>query len=129
MHMPPEHLRDALAPQYEIERELASGGMGTVFLARDTLLDRRVAIKIVKPEQTSEVATRRFLNEAKILASLKHPNVVTVYHAGQAGDILYYVMDYVEGESLEQRLERGPLPPNEAIQLASDILAGLDAAH
>ncbi|MDP2577824.1 MAG: protein kinase, partial [Candidatus Palauibacterales bacterium] len=85
-----ERLRAALSPQYEVERELASGGMGTVFLAHDPQLDRRVAIKILKSEFASDTASERFLREARTLARLSHPNVVPVYQAGEADGISYY---------------------------------------
>jgi len=124
-----EQLREALAPQYEVEREVASGGMGTVFLARDTVLDRRVAIKVHHSDASSESAAQRLLQEARILAQLKHPNVVSIYHAGEIDESFYYIMDFVEGETLEQRLERGPLSHQEAMRLANDLLSALEAAH
>ena len=124
-----DRLREALAPQYEVERELGSGGMGTVFLARDTVLDRKVAIKVVRPEQTSRTATERLLQEARILASLSHPNIVPIHSAGEFEDCFYFIMDYIEGETLDQRLKRGPLSTEEAIRLADDLLAALQEAH
>ena len=87
-----ERLRTALAPHYEVERELASGGMGTVFLARDPQLDRPVAIKILRPDLASETASDRFLREARILARLSHRNVVPVHQAGEVDGLSYYVM-------------------------------------
>ncbi len=124
-----EQLREALAPQYEIEREIASGGMGTVLLARDTVLDRKVAIKVHKPDLAIPNAAKRLAQEARILARLKHPNVVSVYNAGEIGESFYYIMDYVEGETLAARLERGPLPTEEVLKLGGDLLAALAAAH
>ena len=124
-----ERLRAALAPDYEVERELASGGMGMVFLGRDPALDRPVAIKIIRPELATAAAAERFLREARILASLSHPNVIPVHRAAEAGGIAYYVMDYLAAETLADRLARGPLPAAEVLALGSDLLAALDAAH
>ncbi len=124
-----ERLRTALAPHYEVERELASGGMGTVFLARDPTLDRHVAIKILQPDLASDTASERFLREARILAKLSHPNIVPVFQAGDADGLGYYVMEYVEGETLKERLERGAMPKDEALKLADDLLSALEAAH
>ncbi len=124
-----DRLRAALSVSYEVERELASGGMGTIFLARDIALDRKVAVKILRPELATAVAAERFLREARILASLSHPNVLPVHHAGEAGGFFYYVMDHVEGETLQQRLARGPMPVEEVIKLGSDLLAALEAVH
>ncbi len=122
-------MRGALAPQYEVERELASGGMGTVLLARDTVLDRKVAIKVLRPELDTPGAAKRLLREARILARLNHLNIVPVYSAGEAAGCFYYVMDYVEGETLADRLRRGPLPLDEAVKLGIDLLDALEAAH
>jgi len=124
-----ERLRDALAPQYEVEREVASGGMGTVYLARDTVLDRRVAIKVHHPDLPNGSAAQRLLQEARILAQLKHPNVVSIYNAGKIDESFYYIMDFVEGETLEERLQRGPVTQGEALTLANDLLSALEAAH
>lgn len=124
-----ERLRDALAPEYELERELGGGGMGVVFLARDTALDRRVAIKTIRPELATARATERFVREARLLAQLKHPNIMPVHRAGEAGGFAYYVMDYCEGETLEDRFARGPLAPEEAVRIGRELLDGLDAVH
>ncbi|UCC73824.1 MAG: protein kinase [Gemmatimonadota bacterium] len=124
-----ERLRAALAQQYEVERELGAGGMGTVFLARDLTLDRAVAIKILRPELATAAAAERFLREARILAKLSHPNVVPIHSAGEADGLFYFVMDYVEGETAAQRLERGKLTDAEAVRMAADILSALIAAH
>jgi eukaryotic-like serine/threonine-protein kinase len=123
-------LQGALGPQYRLERELGRGGMGVVFLATDTTLDRRVAIKVVHPELAAhEPITRRFLSEARTIARLRHPSVVAVHAAGSANGLLYYVMDEVAGESLRQKLTReGPLPIEETARIVSDLAAALDAA-
>jgi serine/threonine-protein kinase len=123
-------LQTALGPQYRLERELGRGGMGVVFLATDTTLDRRVAIKVVHPELAAhESITRRFLAEARTIARLRHPNIVAVHAAGSAEGLLYYVMDEVAGESLRQRLLReGRIPPGETARILSDLAAALDAS-
>lgn len=123
-------LQSALGPQYRLERELGRGGMGVVFLATDTTLDRRVAVKVVHPElAVHESITRRFLAEARTIARLRHPNIVAVHAAGSAEGLLYYVMDEVAGESLRQRLAReGRLPPEDTARIVSDLAAALHAA-
>ena len=123
-------LQGALEPQYRLERELGRGGMGVVFLATDTTLDRRVAIKVVHPELAAHQSiVRRFLAEARTIARLRHPNIVAVHAAGTADGLLYYVMDEVEGESLRQRLTReGRLDPADVGRIVADLAAALDAA-
>ncbi len=124
-----ERLQAALAPDYEVTRELASGGMGVVFLGRDVALDRRVAIKIIRPDRATAVATERFVREARILAGLSHPNLVPVHRAGEAAGFSYYVMDFLEADTLAERLRHGPLPPEQAVAVARDVLAALEAIH
>jgi eukaryotic-like serine/threonine-protein kinase len=123
-------LQGALEPQYRLERELGRGGMGVVFLATDTTLDRRVAIKVVHPELAAHASiARRFLAEARTIARLRHPNIVAVHAAGTADGLLYYVMDEVDGESLRQRLNRdGKLSPSEVARIMADLASALDAA-
>ena len=123
-------LQAALAPQYRLERELGRGGMGVVFLATDTTLDRPVAIKAVHPELAAHPSiARRFLAEARTVARLRHPNIVAVHAAGTTEGLLYYVMDQVEGESLRERLTReGRLDPDIASHIVADVAAALDAA-
>ncbi len=125
-----KRLQAALRAHFDIERELAAGGMGTIFLARDLALDRYVAIKILRPELATASAAQRFLREARVLGSLSHPNVVPVHSAGDADGIYYYVMDYVEGDTLKDRLTgSGPLSADEVVKLGRDVLAALEAAH
>ena len=124
-----ERVQRALAPDYEVLRELAAGGMGVVFTARQIRLERVVAIKILRPDHATAVATERFLDEGQLLARLSHPSIVPIYDAGEADGLLYYVMQFVEGETLAERLKRGPLRPEEAGSLAHDLLAALGAAH
>jgi len=123
-------LQAVLEPQYRLERELGRGGMGVVFLATDTTLDRRVAIKAVHPElATHSSIGRRFLAEARTIARLRHPNVVGVHAAGNADGLLYYVMDEVQGESLRQLLTRERrLDPAVVSRIVADVAAALDAA-
>jgi tetratricopeptide (TPR) repeat protein/tRNA A-37 threonylcarbamoyl transferase component Bud32 len=124
-----ERLRAALAPQYEVERELGAGGMGTIFLARDVTLECDRAVKILRPELATATAAERFLREARILAKLSHPNVVPVHSAGEVDGLFYYVMDRIEGETVAERLERGPLSEEEAVRLGADLLRALEASH
>ncbi|HEV8265907.1 MAG TPA: serine/threonine-protein kinase [Gemmatimonadales bacterium] len=124
-----ERLRAALAPEYQVERELKTGGMGMIFLGRDTALDRPIAIKIIRPELASAHAAERFLREARTLATLNHPNVVPIHQVGEREGFVFYVMAYLEGETLAERLAKGPLPPPEAVQLGRDLLHALEAAH
>jgi eukaryotic-like serine/threonine-protein kinase len=123
-------LQAVLEPQYRLERELGRGGMGVVFQATDTTLDRRVAIKAVHPELAAHQSIgRRFLAEARTIARLRHPNIVAVHTAGNADGLLYYVMDEVEGESLRQRLTREQrLDPVTAARIVADVAAALEAA-
>src|ERR687890_757030 len=123
-------LQSTLAPQYRLERELGRGGMGVVFLATDTTLDRRVAVKVVHPELAAhESITRRFLAEARTISRLRHPNIVAVHSAGSAGGLLYYVMDEVAGESLRQRLLReGSLSVEDTTRIVADLASALMAA-
>lgn len=93
-----ETLRASLSAQYTIERLLGQGGMGTVYLCRDTTLDRPVAIKVINPAVASDPTVReRFLLEARTVAKLRDPNIVPIYAAGEAGDLLYFVMEFVPG--------------------------------
>jgi len=124
-----ERVRRALAPDYDILQEIAGGGMGVVFAAQQRRLDRRVAIKILRPEQATAIAAERFLAEGRLLARLDHPNIVTVYDAGEADGLLYYVMEFIAGETLAERLTRGPLPAADLFRLSQDLLAALTAAH
>ena len=97
-----ERLRAALAPDYELERELASGGMGTVYLARDVALDCLVGVKVLRPERWTVEAARQFVDEARILANLRHPNIVTIYEFGLQDGSPYIAMEYLEGQDLQQ---------------------------
>jgi predicted Ser/Thr protein kinase len=125
-----ERVRAALAPKgYAVEGELATGGMGTVFLARQRTLDWLVAVKIIRPELYTANAAERFRVEARILASFSHPNIVPVHDADTADGLPYYVMEYLSGDTLARRLRRGPLPHPEALKVGRDLLDALEAAH
>ncbi len=126
-----EQLRASLAPEFLLERELGSGGMATVFLAHDVALDRPVAIKAMRPEDASAAAVARFHDEAQTLARLRHAHIVPVHATGMARGvgIPFYVMDYLAGETLEQRLRHGALPEAEASRLCDQLLDALAVAH
>jgi predicted Ser/Thr protein kinase len=124
-----ERLRRALTPEFEVERELGAGGMGVVFLGRDTALDMPVAIKVLRPEVATAVAAERFLREGQLLARLDHPNIVDVHHAGQRGGLFYFVMDYIRGERLSDRVSSGPLAAAAVRRLGRELLDALAAIH
>lgn len=125
-----EQLRSDIGDRYHVDREIGRGGMSTVFLAQDLRHNRPVAVKVLHPQLAVSLGPDRFLREIQIAARLQHPHIVPLYDSGRAGDLLYYVMPYVEGESLRQRLERGkPLPVEEAVHIARGVAAALDYAH
>jgi TolB-like protein/Flp pilus assembly protein TadD len=130
MPLAPPALVGALQDRYTLERELGRGGMATVFLARDLKHDRLVALKVLHPELAAALGPERFLREIKVAARLNHPHIVPLHDSGQAGNLLYYVMPYVEGESLRQRLTREKqLALEDALQIARNVAAALDYAH
>jgi len=123
-------LQQAVGQRYEIEREVGRGGMATVFLAQDIRHHRPVALKVLHPHLAVALGPERFLREIQIAARLQHPHIVPLYDSGQAGDLLYYVMPFVEGESLRQRMDReGRLPVDDALGIVRGVAAGLDYAH
>jgi len=123
-------LETALRPSYSLERELGGGGMSRVFLATETALGRRVVIKVLPPELATTIDLERFRREVRLAASLQHPHIVPLLAAGQAGDLLYYTMPYIEGESLKERLARlGPISPSEVIRLLRELADALAYAH
>jgi hypothetical protein len=125
-----ERLQAALAPRgIVVDRELASGGMGTVFAAQEPSLERALAIKILRPELCSAHAIERFQREARLLANLTHPHIVPVHATGFADGIPYYTMDLLTGETLADRLQRGPMPAEEVVRIGRNVLAALGAAH
>jgi eukaryotic-like serine/threonine-protein kinase len=125
-----ERVRASLAGRYTIERELGRGGMATVYLARDTKHDRLVAVKVLRPELAAVLGGERFLREIRVTAQLQHPHILTLIDSGEINGFLYYVMPYVEGESLRRHLEReGQLPLDEALRITRAIASALDFAH
>lgn len=123
-------LARALGAQYEVVRLLGRGGMGAVYLAREPFLERDVAVKVLPGDAAAGDARERFLREARTAARLSHPNIVPLYTFGQAEDLLYYVMGYVDGDSLEGRLKReGRLPPDEVRRIVSELADALHYAH
>jgi len=125
-----ERLRDALADRYAVESEIGRGGMATVFLAEDLKHRRQVAIKVLHPELAASLGPERFLREIEIAAGLNHPHILPLFDSGEAAGLLFYVMPYVEGESLQERLEsEGPLPIGDALKIAGEVADGLDYAH
>jgi len=123
-------IRELLAPTYTIDRELGRGGMATVCLAQDTKHERVVALKVLHPGLAESVGPARFLREIKVVARLNHPHILPLFDSGEVEGFLYYVMPYVEGESLRDRLEReSRLPIDEAIRHTLSIASALDYAH
>jgi tetratricopeptide (TPR) repeat protein/tRNA A-37 threonylcarbamoyl transferase component Bud32 len=125
-----ERITAALADRYRIERELGSGGMATVYLAQDLKHERQVAVKVLRPELAAALGSDRFLREIKIAANLNHPHIMTLHDSGEADGFLYYVMPYVDGESLRDRLNREKqLPIEDALEVAKEIADALGHAH
>ncbi len=130
MTEPIDRLGAALASRYTIERELGQGGMATVYLAHDVRHDRKVALKVLRPELAAVLGGERFLSEIKTTANLQHPHILPLHDSGEADGMVFYVMPYVEGESLRDRLTREKqLPVEEAVRLAREVLSALDYAH
>ena len=123
-------LKAALAETYAIDRELGRGGMATVYLAEDLKHKRQVAVKVLRADLAAVLGAQRFLREVEVTASLQHPNILPLYDSGQVGDTLYYVMPYLEGESLRQRIDREKqLPVEETVEIVKAICAALQFAH
>ncbi len=121
---------EALRDRYVLERELGRGGMATVYLARDVKHDRLIALKVIRPELASVLGSERFQREIRVTARLQHPHILSVHDSGEAVGQLWYVMPYVEGESLRDRLRReGQLPLEDALQITYHVLAALSYAH
>ena len=121
-----ERLRSALSDRYALERELGRGGMATVFLAEDLKHHRRVALKVLHPELVTALGPDRFLREIETVAGLTHPHILPLHDSGEADGLLYYMMPYVEGESLRERLAREKqLPVDEAVRIAREVAGAL----
>ncbi|HEY5219896.1 MAG TPA: serine/threonine-protein kinase, partial [Gemmatimonadaceae bacterium] len=120
----------ALSDRYVIEREIGSGGMAVVYLAHDKKLEREVALKVLRPELGAVLGAERFLTEIKISARLDHPHILTLIDSGDAGGLLYYVLPYVRGETLREKLNREhQLGIAEAIAITKQVASALDYAH
>ncbi len=125
-----DSLRASLADRYTIERELGAGGMATVYLALDLRHHRQVAVKVLRPELAATLGPQRFMQEIEIAARLQHPHILPVHDSGEAGGFLFYVMPYVQGESLRERLTRhGELPIHEAVRILVEVADALAYAH
>ena len=123
-------LTAALADRYRIQRELGQGGMATVYLAHDLRHDRKVALKVLRPELAAVIGAARFLVEIKTTANLQHPHILSLHDSGEVEGTAFYVMPYVEGESLRERLTREKqLPVDEAIRIAREVADALQYAH
>jgi len=123
-------LAAAMADRYRIERELGQGGMATVYLAHDVRHDRKVALKVLRPELAAVIGAERFLAEIRTTANLQHPHILPLFDSGSADHFLYYVMPYVQGESLRDRLSRDKqLSVDEAVRIATEVAGALDYAH
>jgi len=125
----PSGLATALADRYTIQRELGRGGMATVYLATDVKHERSVALKVLKPELAAVLGVDRFLREIKTTAQLTHPHILPLHDSGNADGFLYYVMPYVDGESLRDRLNREKqLPVDDALQISREVADALSYA-
>ena len=123
-------LNGALSGRYEIEREIGRGGMATVYLARDIKHSRNVALKVLDPELGAVLGAERFLSEIRVTANLQHPNLLPLFDSGEANGLLFYVMPFIEGESLRARLEHErQLPIDDAVRIATAVAGALDYAH
>ncbi len=130
MSDPVARLNAALEGRYAIERELGEGGMATVYLADDIKHERKVALKVLKSELAAVVGAERFLAEIKTTANLQHPHILPLFDSGEADSFLFYVMPYVEGESLRDRIDREKqLPVDEALGIATAVANALHTAH
>ncbi len=125
-----DRLNEALSGRYHIERELGSGGMAIVYLAEDLKHKRKVALKVLRQEIAVAIGSERFVREIEIAANLNHPHILPLFDSGEADGFLYYVMPYVEGESLRERLDReSRIPVDEMVRLTDEIAAALGYAH
>ncbi|MEJ2678810.1 MAG: serine/threonine-protein kinase, partial [Gemmatimonadota bacterium] len=130
MATPLEQVRAGLAEGYLIERELGSGGMATVFLARDRKHDRDVAVKVLRSDLAAAVGPERFLREIRITARLNHPHILPLLDSGEAGELLFYVMPYVEGGSMRRLLPGGTtLDLDDVLRITRQVASALDYAH
>src|SRR5215213_4431502 len=126
----PDRLRTAVADRYQLEGKVGEGGMATVYLARDLRHERQVALKVLHPELAASLGPQRFFSEIRVVANLQHPHILPLFDSGSANGLLFYVMPFVEGESLRQRLIREPRPAlAEALRIAREAADALAYAH
>jgi len=126
----PDRLRSALADRYRLDRQVGQGGMATVYLADDLKHNRRVALKVLRPELAAALGHERFVREIEIAAQLQHPHILPLFDSGEAEGFLYYVMPFVDGESLRERLSReGSMPIPEAVRILREVVDALAHAH
>jgi serine/threonine-protein kinase len=125
-----QQLTSAIADRYHVRREIGRGGMATVYLADDLKHRRQVAIKVFSPELAAVLGKDRFLREIELTAGLTHPHILALYDSGLADGLAYYVMPYVQGQTLRERLsEKGRLPMNEALRIVKGVADALNFAH
>ena len=125
-----ERLSTAIADRYKIESHLGQGGMATVYLAHDLKHDRKVALKVLRPELAAVIGAERFLQEIKVTANLQHPHILPLHDSGEADSFLYYVMPYIEGESLRDKIDKEKqLGIDNAIDICRSVASALDYAH
>jgi serine/threonine-protein kinase len=130
--MPPDlqsAIQQSLGATYTLERELVGGGMSRVFLAEETALGRRVVIKVLPPDLAAGVSAERFMREVQVAARLQHPHIVPVHATGEAADLPYYTMPFVDGDTLRARITRGPIALDEAVRILRDVARALEYAH
>src|SRR3990167_2560082 len=126
----PDRLSTALADRYRIERQLGAGGMATVYLAEDLKHDRNVALKVLKPELAAVLGAERFVVEIKTTAALQHPHILPLFDSGTADGFLFYVMPFIDGETLRSKLDRETqLGIDEAMRIAREVADALGYAH
>ena len=127
---PTDRLATALADRYRILRQLGQGGMATVYLAQDLKHDRQVAIKVLKPELAAVLGAERFVVEIKTTAALSHPHILPLFDSGEADGLLYYVMPFIEGETIREKLTRETqFGIDEAVRITREVADALDYAH
>jgi serine/threonine-protein kinase len=125
-----QRLAAALADRYVIDRERGSGGMASVYLARDVRHDRKVAVKVLRPELAAVLGAERFVQEIKTTANLQHPQILPLFDSGEAVGFLYYVMPFIDGETLRDKLDRETqLGIEEAVKITREVADALDYAH
>ena len=125
-----DRLTAALSDRYRLERELGQGGMATVYLAEDVKHRRKVALKVLRPELAAVIGAERFLKEIETTANLQHPHILPLHDSGAVNGTAFYVMPFVEGETLRDRLDREKqLPIDDAVRLTREIASALDYAH